>query len=121
MKFSFVFRHRYTGKLICSVPCDDMDDLCQLNEDDDCQQRDILIVVALLFACVSITVLVGEAVVRYLKSRKIEGDWELDSENSTAIALVKKFLDEFLSNHSKSKSAKKSAKKLFKVIFFTLH
>ena len=91
-----------------------MDDLCQLNEDENCQQRDFLNVAALLLACLAITVLAGEAVVRYLKSRKMECDLELDSENPTAMISIRKFLNEFFSNHSTSKLANK----LFKVTLF---
>ncbi len=109
--YDIVFRHKYTGNLICSVPCDDIDDLCQNNQDEDCQQSFLLNVLSSLFVCIAVTVVVGEMMVRYLMSRRVETDWELHSEDPAKIQCLRRFLTEFFSNNS----TPKSAKKLFKV------
>jgi hypothetical protein len=116
MNLSSLFRHKYTGNLICSVPCDDIDDLCLDNADEDCQQKFFLNVLASLFVCILVNIVVGEMVVRYLMSRRAESDWELDSEDPAKIQCLRRFLTEFFSNNS----TPKSAKKLFKVTIIML-
>ncbi len=54
MLASYPCKHRYTGRTICAIPCNDMDDLCLDSSDEECEKTIwhifILAEVCLLFA-----------------------------------------------------------------------
>jgi len=59
---TFPCKHRYTGKFICSIPCDGKDDLCSNNEDENCQEDTVLITVLCSFFLVFVTIISGEII-----------------------------------------------------------
>jgi len=65
LKFAtFPCKHRYTGKFICSIPCDGKDDSCLENEDENCQEETINITAIGGFLLVLITFIIGEILFR---------------------------------------------------------
>jgi hypothetical protein len=114
--YLFSISHRYTGKRICAVPCDGIDDLCLNNEDEDCQESFILLVLASLILSIALTVVIGEAVVRYLISRENGNDCELFSDVSTPGDSFEKLFSDFITNSTNRKKAKSSFKVFFSLL-----
>jgi hypothetical protein len=114
--YIFSISHRYTGKRICAVPCDGIDDLCLNNEDEDCQESFILLVLASLILSIALTVVIGEAVVRYLISRENGNDCELFSDVSTPGDSFEKLFSDFITNSTNRKKAKSSFKVFFSLL-----
>jgi len=59
---TFPCKHRYTGKFICSVPCDGNDDLCLDNEDETCQGDTIIVTVIAGVLLILTTITIGEII-----------------------------------------------------------
>ena len=114
--YLFSISHRYTGKRICAVPCDGIDDLCLNNEDEECQESFILFVLASLLLSIVLTVVIGEAVVRYLISRENGNDCELVSDVSTPGDSLEELFNDFISNSTNRKKAKASFKVSFAIL-----
>ena len=106
----FLNSHRYTGKRICAIPCDGVDDLCLNNEDEDCQESFVLFVVAAILLCVALTVGIGESAVRFLISKEAGNDCELVSDDQNADVSVEQFLEDFISENVHPKRIKYSFK-----------
>jgi len=64
---TFPCKHRYTGKMICSIPCDGKDDLCLDNEDENCQADTINITVITVFILLIVTIAIGEIIIAKLR------------------------------------------------------
>jgi hypothetical protein len=64
LKFAtFSCKHRYTGKYICSVPCDGKDDLCLDNADEICQEDTVTITIIAIGFLILLTVISGEIII----------------------------------------------------------
>ena len=58
---TFPCRHRYTGRWICSVPCDGHDDLCENFEDENCDSTPKILVVVAAGLFLLLIIILGEA------------------------------------------------------------
>ena len=65
---TFACKHRYTGRWICSVPCDGHDDLCEDFADEDCDPASkYFISLAVAFVLILI-VIIGEFFLKNIKA-----------------------------------------------------
>jgi hypothetical protein len=69
---TFSCRHRYTGRWICAVPCDGVDDLCQNFEDEDCKGSPFITTLFIATLLLLVTILWTEPIFRK-HYKKIEG------------------------------------------------
>ncbi len=75
---TFLCKHRYTGKLICAVPCDGEDDLCEDFEDENCKSSPFLTTILISFILLTGTIIVTEPIVRkQFRSIHIDKDFPL--------------------------------------------
>ncbi len=69
---TFACKHRYTGRFICSIPCDGEDDLCLDNDDEKCQQDNIIIIGIAVVILILLTITIGEIIFMKLKINETE-------------------------------------------------
>ena len=101
---TYACKHRYTGRWICSVPCDGHDDLCQDFADENCDPASKHFIALAVSLYLIIIILIGEC---FLKSLKLlsksdlileeligETKSDVQSNNSLEKILLEKVFDE---------------------------
>ena len=92
---TFSCTHRYTGRKICAVPCDGVDDLCLDNEDEQCKGFGFLIVALLTVFLILVTMVVGEFLFQLEESGNVFSDIRLASDEPEWFRFAEEIMEGF--------------------------
>jgi len=85
---TFLCKHRYTGKLICAVPCDGEDDFCEDFKDENCQVSPFVTTIILAAVLLIVTMILSEPIFRnHSKSINLDKDFLFRNHDSSYIKL----------------------------------
>ena len=104
-------KHRHTGRWICSIPCNNQDDLCLDEIDEQCLKPNLIII----HACTVLGLLIGSLILGKLLSLQSNVG---NTEHDEIYELVAECLDILLANNQNDQSQKQDQlEQVFKTLF----
>jgi len=109
---------RYTGRTICSIPCDGKDDLCLNDEDENCKPSFWNLSFALIIPLLVVTICTGELLIFLNQKSRESEEYEMIISNELSLFQL---LKSKIQTGFEVKSKNKNIKRVLKKRFFQIH